>query len=356
MRSLARRSFVVAFVSCLALGWDAHAGPADRRCAAFTSAPHLLQAAGRATAADEAQALAAARQQATAEVARSLCATIRTVDRDLIAERDGQTRVEASSSVEVDAQVEGLEGLEVKETAAWKNRDGSVEACVIVEVSRLALEERRRRDVEVLSRVEAELDAASARCGPAARAALDALPARLRGLCAGLRTAKGSSPPALVARVAQARAQMEAAERTAAGRRALGLACARASGGAIPCPARLVEAAGAALAARGVTVDAAPLPDATARALLSGASTDELCGRGALVLRMEVVGEGQEKRKKATEHFARVRARWVRLTPRPGSAPERLEGPSAEGNAGALSADDAVVAAAEPTIASLEVP
>jgi hypothetical protein len=348
--------FAVSSWLSVALARPAHAAPPERRCAALTNAPHVLQAAGRATAGDEARAIAAARQQASAEVARSLCASITSVDRDRQAERDGQGQLEASSSVEVRSQMEGLEGLEVKETAAWKNADGSVEACVVLEISRLALDERRRRDVEVLTRAEQAVDAAAERCGPAARAALDAVPPTLRGLCPGLRTARGASVPALLARVAAARDGLSRAETQAASRRAVGLVCTDAAGAALACPPALAPAATAALSAAGLPVDPAPLSDTAARALVSGQGADALCGRGALVLHVEVTGQSAEKRKKATEHFARVRARWLRLSPAPGGVPERREGAAAEQNGGGYSAEEALTAAAKAAVGALVVP
>ena len=125
---------------------------------------------------------------------------------------------------------------------------------------------------------------------------------------------------------------------------------------ALACPPALAPAATAALSAAGLPVDPAPLSDTAARALVSGQGADALCGRGALVLHVEVTGQSAEKRKKATKHFARVRARWLRLSPAPGGVPERREGAAAEQNGGGYSAEEALTAAAKAAVGALVVP
>lgn len=346
-----------------ALAATVFAAPADarpdlRRCAPFTGAPHFLQVAGRATRADAGRAQEAARAQALAELARSLCATIRTVDRDHQSEVAGRGGSSTSASVEVDSTVRGLEGLRLQEEQSWTNDDGTVEACAIYEVSRAVLDERRRKDVESAGAVAEALGAASRRCGAEALAELRALRPRLRGICPGVRSPEGTTVEALAAMIDQAEEAAQARAASSTRRLSFGLSCTGAGGAPLRCPEALSGAALAAITRAGRGADNTALEAEIARELVSGrGGGDRLCGRGALILDVAVTGEGEEKLKRgATEHTKRIRARWIELVPAPGDAPRRAESGAIDASGGGYSSDEALLDAAKTALAQLTLP
>ncbi len=154
------------------------------RCTPLVNDPAWLYAAGQAEAPTAAQAERLARERALGELARGWCATVRTQSRSTERERDGRGEQEVEDTVEVTARIEGLTGVEELEKTHGSTADGA-EACVILRLSRIDLDARRREDEAQVSAAVRASRTASQQCPGAAIARLEEVRAGLTGLCGG---------------------------------------------------------------------------------------------------------------------------------------------------------------------------
>jgi hypothetical protein len=320
---------------------------AGLRCAPLTDDPAWLYAAGEAQAATKAEAERVARERALGELARSYCASITTTSRTTEREANGAYEVSAEDTIEVRARLDGLAGVEERERGSAPVDDG-VAACVILRLSRLELDARRKDDATQVANAVRVAREAGARCDASGARAIDEARARLVGVCPGTR-AEGVAVPGARALLDDA-ARRGAANRAAVARKwAVGVTCADKGGAARPCPAGLSSAVEARLGALGEAPSGTRLSEADAARVARGQGADVvggLCESQVAVFSAEQTGKSERALKGGgAEHFAVVAGRWSLVSN--GGAPR---GEEATANAGGYAADEAMLEAAKKAL------